>query len=286
MMKEKTRELLASLKPSERSEAIDRLRIELGPDDLPALRAAMHNESVAALRRQLRSLVRVLERPSPGVAEPQTAVDIDAFQNDVVHWVRHELEPAIALLQFAARDEIDDYFTSQTRAAVDEIRRRLESVEALIRLSAPPRIERVSISEAIDAAVAGSGISWHDVRTVSEDESNDIIESDPRFLHAILSNAIRNASEAISGLSDPTIVHVDSRVSGTSFWIRVSNRFAGTDFAFDEISGTGVTGKIGHRGQGASIMRIAAERLGLDLSMQAEAGIAVFTLRGSRIAQT
>ncbi|KGN39809.1 hypothetical protein N801_18935 [Knoellia aerolata DSM 18566] len=114
-------------------------------------------------------------------------------------------------------------------------------------------------------------------------DKNDNITTDANLFRLALSNAIRNAVDAVLDVpTDNSQVYVSADVTPSTFWVKVSNQFVGSEFSLDEVSGTGVTAKIGHQGQGFGIMRIVATRLGYDLLMQAEAGLAVFTLRGQR----
>lgn len=285
-MREDLRGLLQSDRPSHRSVAIDRLRREAEPSDVRTLRAAAIEETVPALRRQLSELVRSLDEgaasrvPFQPTAE---AVDRTRLEDDFIHWMRHELEPGLGWLALAASDEIGDFEESETRAALDGLTKRLESVEALVRASAPPRYEELSLAEALQEAVQISRVQPSRIVVDAGAGSLDTIMSDPRLLRLVLSNAVRNAYEALLEVpGGDSQVYVASGVTSQAFWVRISNRFLGSEFSLDEVSGKGVSAKIGHQGQGFGVMRIVAARLGYILQMEADSGLAIFTLKGRR----
>lgn len=279
--------LLRSEKPSQRSLAIDRLRKEATAADLNVLRAAMQAETVPMLRRQISHLVRALSHPienTPwGVTTHGPPGEMGRFEDDVVHWMRHELEPGIGWLMLAASDEIKEFEGSETRLAIEGLSMRLDSIEALVRASAPPRYEELSLSEIVQEAVRISGASEQRLTVDLVNDRPDSITTDANLLRLALSNAVRNAVEAVLEVpGGDSQVYVSADVTPNSFWVKVSNQFVGSEFYVDDVSGTGVTAKIGHQGQGFGIMRIVASRLGYDILMQAEAGLAIFTLRGRR----
>lgn len=269
----------------QRSVAIDRLRREATPADVKVVRAALTAETVPALRRQLSQIARALDRgPSPSI--PAVAVEgraVTRIEDDFVHWMRHELEPGLGWLTLAASDEIEEYETSETRAAIEGLSKRLDSVEALVRASAPPRYEALSLLEALQEAIQLSRVPNSRVVVDPGTGVSDVVTSDPSLLRLLLSNAIRNAYEAVlEAAGGDSQVYVTFGVTPETFWAKISNRFAGSEFSLDEVSGRGVSAKIGHQGQGFGIMRIVAARLGYELQMEADSGLAVFTLKGRR----
>lgn len=280
-------DLLKSEKPSQRSRAIDQLQRDATPADLPTLREALHGESVPMLRRQLSNLVRRLSNPIVEAPAQVTALgsadEMKRFEDDTVRWLRHELEPSIGWLALAASDEIKDFEASETRLAIDGLSLRLDGVEALVRASAPPRYEKLSLSEIVLEAIQMSGASKHRLTTDLVRDRPDDITTDGNLMRMALSNAIRNAIDAVLEVpKEASHVHVSADVTPSSFWVKVSNQFVGSEFYIDDISGSGVTSKIGHQGQGLNIMRMIAARLRYDILIQAEAGLAIFTLRGRR----
>ena len=204
------------------------------------------------------------------------------FEEALVGWVRHELEPGIGWLRLAASGEIENFADSETNEAIEGLRKRIDSVEALIRTSGPPRISHVSLAEIVAVSVATSAAPPSIITVDIEDQPDDL-QTDPNLLALILRNAIANAVSAVALLPESVQrVQIAAGTAGDNFWIRISNRFEGTEFSFDEVSASGVSSKIGHQGQGLSVMRRAASRLDYSISTDAQSGLAVFVLRGCR----
>lgn len=239
-----TLELLRSEKPSQRSLAIDRLRKEATAADLKVLRAAMQAETVPMLRRQLSHLVRALSHPiakAPSEAPTLVATgELGRFEDDVVHWMRHELEPGIGWLMLAASDEIDGFEGSETRLAIEGLSMRLDSIEALVRASAPPRYEELSLSEIVQEAVRISGASEQRLTVDLVNDRPDSITTDANLLRLALSNAIRNAVEALLEVPEEgSQVYVSADVTPSSFWVKVSNQFLGQNSTWMTYQGPG-----------------------------------------------
>jgi sensor histidine kinase regulating citrate/malate metabolism len=113
-------------------------------------------------------------------------------------------------------------------------------------------------------------------------DESDVIETDRGLMAVMMSNAFRNAADATQELpSGETTVVISCGVSEEMFWITISNRFRGASFRMEDVASTGVSSKRG-RGMGVAAMRIAAERLGYEIDLQASGGVAVFSVRGPR----
>ena len=189
-MEETALQLLRSNKPSHRWVAIDRLRHEGTVADLDELRIALQVEAVPMLRKQLSLMIRRLSssgtKKLPRVQRADHPGPSGAFQDDVIHWMRHELEPGIGWLLLAASDEVPDFDGSETRAAIDGLWMRLNSIESLVRASAPPRLESVSLSEVVFGAVRISGEKHDRVGIdISSDKSDDILTDGDLLLSLI-----------------------------------------------------------------------------------------------------
>ena len=101
----------------------------------------------------------------------------------------------------------------------------------------------------------------------------DEIDSDRGLLALIVANALKNAAEAAAEMpAGQAGVWVEMGLSKSDFWLSVTNRFRGESFDFDHVVHTGASNKEDHKGLGLSAMRIAAERLGYILSLNASGG--------------
>lgn len=274
--------------PTERARALDTIRPIATPQDIPALRMALQNESVGSLRRQLGALIRRLELQNAdsrgaGIRHAEPLVDLNAIlEENAISWIRHELEPAIGWLRLAASREVNGFSESETNRAIQGLRRRLDNAEALVRATAPPKLSEASLSEVIAVAISSGGLPADRISVVIDQDQPDLFVTDVRLFTLIVQNAVANALDAISQLRRETShsVFVSGAVSGDRLWLRVTNQFTGREFAMSEVEGVGVTGKDGHQGQGLSLMRHAAMRLGYDLRVKAEGGVAELVLAG------
>ena len=277
--------------PSARASAIDELRNTATPADLPVLRVALQSETVASLRRQLAALVARLEDEQQlqarggATAKTESLEDLTAIlEENAVSWIRHELEPAIGWLRLAASREIEAFSESETNRAIEGLRRRLDNAEALVRATAMPKLSEVSMTEAVSVALEAGGIPSARVVIDIDDDRPDLIVTDLRLFELVVQNAIANALDAVAQLPAGTghTVFVSGAVTGERMWLRISNQFTGQEFAMSEVEAVGVTVKDGHQGQGTSLMRHAAVRLGYQLRLRGEAGVAELVLTGPR----
>lgn len=283
-------EVLAKGGPTARAAAIDELRISATPEHLLELRAALQRESVASLRRQLGALVDHLEalrRPAveAGDTGRSQLQDLNAIlEENAVSWIRHELEPAIGWLRLAASREVEGFSDSETNKAIQGLRRRLDNAEALVRATTVPKLSEVSLAEAVSVAVAAGGLPEDRLAVDIDDDRPDFIVTDLRLFELIVQNAVANALDAIAQLpaDGEHAVFISGGVTAERMWLRVSNQFTGQEFAMSEVEAAGVTIKGGHQGQGLSLMRHAAVRLGYQLMIRGEAGVAEFVLSGPR----
>lgn len=288
-----TDELMARLlvdSPTERARALDAIRPLATSQDLPALRVALQNESVGSLRRQLGALIARLEAQKDADRGARTVdsgplVDLHAIlEENAISWIRHELEPAIGWLRLAASREVEGFSGSETNRAIQGLRRRLDNVEALVRATAPPKLSEASLSEVVAVAISTGGLPVDRISVAIDQDQPDLFVTDVRLFTLIVQNAVANALDAISQLRSKADhgVFVSGAVNGDRLWLRVTNQFAGREFVMSEVEGVGVTVKDGHQGQGLSLMRHAAMRLGYDLRVKAEGGVAELVLAGAR----
>lgn len=278
---------LLSTHPTERARILDDIEATLTVQELPSLRRALQNESVPSLRRRIASAIARLESAQVSTVE-KISNDLndlhEILEENAVSWIRHELEPAIGWLRLAANNEIQGFPASETNRAIEALRRRLDNAEALLRATAPPKFVEVSLFEAVGVAVAASGLDTSKVSINVERDWPDDFITDVRLLELIIQNAVANALDGILQLPNPgeRAVHISGAVTTDRFWLRISNQFAGSEFAMAEVAGVGVTVKLGHQGQGMSLMRHAARRLGYQLRVEGTAGVAEMVLTGPR----
>ncbi|WP_173024309.1 GHKL domain-containing protein [Microbacterium oryzae] len=249
--------------------------------DIGILTTAIEEETVPAVRRLLAAAVRRAQQISEPtyVYEPDVAPASPEILDALSGLIRHETEPIIGWIRRSAAREIgDQYEASETFRNIDLLRRRLLGLETLAAAHRLPRYSRASLLTLIvDCQPQG----FPDQVVDADRGDDDSIDTDPGLFSIIVGNALLNAQEASSGLPGAPIL-VRHGVSDRHFWVTVTNRFEGQAFEMEHVAQTGASTKDSHKGLGVSAMRMAADRLRYNFSLQASGGIVIFSLRGER----
>ena len=276
--------LLKSRLPSDRARAAEWWLGHAEPQHLTLLTEAIANESVPSIKRLLgiaSDRIRTRNSPTLPVDESESGATNEASQilESLSGLIRHETEPVIGWLRrSAAKDIGTGYDSSETFRNIDLLRRRLRGLEALAAAQRVPRRRRLSLSRMISDC-RPAGLSTEVFKSPLDD---DAIDSDPGLLSIIFSNALLNAHEAGSAVHGEGAIWVESGVSDRDFWVAISNRFNGDSFEFEQFAHSGASSKDSHKGLGLSAMKLAANRLGYELSLTASGGTAFFSVRGGR----
>lgn len=275
---------LRSELPSVRARAAEWFVVNATQAHLVLLSEAIEAETVPSVRRLLTLAGRKARTPGSPVAvagledeaEPSLPSEI---LDSLAGLLRHETEPVIGWLRrSAARDIGDGFESSETFKNIDLLRRRLRGLEALAAAHRLPTWTAVSLSWLVDEC-RPPDLAKESLAGVPR--TDDVIHSDVGLMSIIVGNALLNAYEAAAHQGDGA-VWVESAVTDRDFWISITNRFEGQGFELDHVAHTGTSTKASHKGLGLSAMRLAAERLGYDLSLTASGGTAFFSLRGAR----
>lgn len=277
--------LLRSQLPSERARAAEWFLANASGDHVAMLTEAIESEPVPSLKRLLGLACRKARQPDVPRSEVNTTqfseVSVPAeILESLSGLLRHETEPVIGWLRrSAARDIGDNFETSDTFRNIDLLRRRLRGLEALTAAHRLPNWTAVSLSQLV--AECRPPDLPQDALARAPRADDDVIDSDVGLMSIIVGNALLNAHEASASQGDGAI-WVESAVTDRDFWISITNRFEGEGFELDHVVHTGTSTKVSHKGLGLSAMRLAAERLGYQLSLTASGGTAFFSLRGER----
>lgn len=280
---------LGSNRPSARAQAAQWFASNAMPAHATILLEALEREVVGQIRLSLETALarsnstsvalRESERDNDGNPDDQAAT-IEILDR-IAGLIRHETEPAIGWVRRAAASEVLGFENSATKTQIEILRSRLHGLETLVAAHRTPRRSRVRLSELVRETSSAS-FSSHHVQ-VGVASGADEIETDPDLFLLILSNAIRNAQEAANklGASAPPVL-VETSLTPTQFSVIVTNRFAGDSFNFEHVANSGASSKQDHKGLGLTAMRLASERLGYTLKLDAVAGTAVLALTGQR----
>lgn len=279
---------LHSTLPSQRAEAAEWVRSNYSPSMIPEILDALEKETVPTIRRALavglrmaQSKERQSDDPLAGTPQNDKVEILSSVLDDLAGLIRHETDPAIGWLRRAAAKEIPNFDASETNAHIETLRKRIIGLETLAAAHRLPHWARITLHEVIqDCKPPDLGAD----RLIGKGlERKDSIDTDRGLMTLIVTNALKNASEAASGLpSGQTEVWLETGVSDTHFWLSITNRFDGDSFDFDHVAHTGASNKVDHKGLGISAMRMAAHRLNYTLKLTATGGTVFFSLTGPR----
>lgn len=253
---------------------------------------ALQAETVPQVRRLLlqvlesrQSKTRDPVRESNATSNDRGVVDkvdeIAAEHVDIASLVRHELSPAVGWIRLAADDEIASFDTSKTNEAVRKLQRRIDGLVALIKSGEELNLRRLSLLHILID-------SWPDTRTAptlttSVDEMGIDIETDEGLFSILLSNVFQNAIDASVSATGEVDAQISWGFTDRSYWVRITNPFSGDRFNLADVVDVGNSSKMAHQGQGLSLIKIVADRLGLAVSLDGVSGTASFTLSGVRL---
>jgi signal transduction histidine kinase len=185
----------------------------------------------------------------------------------------HELSPKLGLLRATAKSEFAGYYEgSEVRKHIDGVFRILEAVKNLGLSSSPPKIDQVDLHEVI-AEVCAEEISKDiDVHFVGTQPC--VVKCGPSLLRLALSNAVRNAGEALLSLEEgsPKKLIISWGVTDVDYWVSVIDEGPGLKGSAEEAFVIGATNKAGHTGFGLGIIKQAMESMEGDAKLSSVRG--------------
>ncbi|WP_205754068.1 MULTISPECIES: GHKL domain-containing protein [Arthrobacter] len=282
---------LGSTAPSNRARAAGWLIQHPKAITTRALMNALQTETVPQVRRLLLQVLESRQRSTDtsrgGSSAGLQVTDVSARDEatapehvDIAALVRHELSPAVGWIRLAADGEIDSFGTSKTNDAVRKLQRRIDGLVAIIKSSEELNLRRLSLPHILSE-------NWPDTHTApavapSADEASIDIETDEGLFSMLLSNVFQNAIDASIDATGETAAQVTWGFTDQSYWVRVTNPFKGDRFALADVVDVGNSSKMAHQGQGLSLIKTVAARLGLSISLDGVSGTASFSLSGAR----
>lgn len=283
---------LTSTAPSDRAKAAGWLVRNPQTITTRALMNALQTETVPQVRRLLlqtlesRQGAAETSRRGLGAVAQDTdplPADIDmagSEQVDIAALVRHELSPAVGWIRLAAHSEIESFGTSKTNDAVRKLQRRINGLVAIIKSGEELNLHRFSLPHVLAE-------NWPDtdtalVVTPSTDEDAIDIETDEGLFAMLLSNVFQNAIDASVDATGKVSTQVAWGYTDQNYWVRVTNPFKGNRFSLADVLNIGNSSKMAHQGQGLSLIKMVAERLGLSVALEGASGTASFSMIGRR----
>lgn len=283
---------LTSTAPSDRAKAAGWLVRRPQTITTRALMNALQTETVPQVRRLLLQTLESRQRQADnsrgdlGVT-PQDAdtrasgIDVaGSEQVDIAALVRHELSPAVGWIRLAADSEIESFGTSKTNDAVRKLQRRIDGLVAIIKSGEELNLHRFSLPHVLAENWPDTGTAL--VVTPSAGEDAIDIETDEGLFAMLLSNVFQNAIDASVDATGQVNTQVTWGYTDQSYWVRVSNPFKGNRFSLADVLDVGSSSKMAHQGQGQSLIKMVADRLGLSITLEGVSGTASFSMSGPR----
>lgn len=281
------RDLGLSAPPSRRMSAARRLQTHPDEISMGDILLALEREPVLQIREQLSKVMQVKTEsqstPNNFVPRRSKADYSEASSEVLMHLaelIRHELAPSVGFLELAAIDEIDDFENSQTNRELKSLSQRIGGLSRLTSAHRPLLHETVDLRQMLENVAEANGL--HEIVTVKSLSSHDqrMIATDVGLLELLLSNALRNAKEALDRLpGERRSIEVTYSMDTSGFWISVVNPFQGNEFTIDEVDRAGLSTKGLQRGYGVRIMKLISSRLSLTLSLRGANGIAQLVIQ-------
>ena len=277
-MRDEALERLSSSSAHDRLKAARFLARNSNSADLPALRAALRDETVSYVRTGLQLAIKRASSSAPPTADntgeefeipPDVRAQIrNEVTEEITGQILHEIASPVGLIASAAAREIPDYGQSRTRKHVDNLKRVFEAIEQLKSAAAVPRPEEFDLAELL-----------------GEIESEIVGADTVEVSQYAVSNGLRNAVEAVTGRPgpEPHPIVVIWGETDVDYWVAILDRGPGVTGLAESAFGIGKTTKQGHSGFGLAIARQAIETLGGACTLQpATEGGARFEIRWER----
>jgi signal transduction histidine kinase len=263
-------------------------------DDANELEERLTGESVVWIRT---ALLQAIDRARPRAAptEPEVPrlehiVPLEVFEqirtiaiNDTTKRIVHELSPILGAVILYAENEIPSFDASKTKRQLDRLHQMMRAIDRLSRAAVAPSLQEFELASVIDKVVEAEQLNRR-VKIQKAGATPLLAIGDPTLVEIVISNAIRNAVEAVetlypNGEVPPVVVTWGD--SDSEIWVGVLDKGRGPPTSLQGAFEIGRTTKKDHLGMGLAIARQAAQSLSgtVDLSPRAEGGGTLFEFK-------
>jgi signal transduction histidine kinase len=251
------------------------------PVDLAVLRAARTTETSVYVRG---SLDRAIERLTSVATLPQDeSLDESEISESsrrqiyaqATEWIAglllHEIASPIGLLAFEASREVPSYAESRTKAHIGTLQMVFDAIAQLRKASATPKPKEFDLAGLVDEVVATEFAAVAD-SIATQGPRPTVLVSDAALLRFAICNGLRNAVEAVSGVTvDAPSVVVTWGETDVDYWVCILDSGQGIVGSVESLLGIGKTTKPGHSGFGLPIAIAAVEALDGTLTLETAA---------------
>jgi len=261
-------------------------RLQSAPDEITMgeLLLALEREPVQQIREQLSKVMRAKTEaestPNNFVekrnihAESSADQDVEVLMH-LSELIQHELAPSLGFLELAAMDEIDNFDGSKTSRELASLRQRIGGVSRLMSAHRPLVEDSVDLDDLMNGITKSIDIAEITFIKNLGSRNQASIVTDSGLLELLLSNAFRNAKEALDRLPGTRrSIEITYSVDSSGYWISIVNPFHGNEFSIDEVDRAGLSTKGLQRGYGVRIMKLISSRLSISFGLRGSNGIA------------
>jgi signal transduction histidine kinase len=268
-------ERLQSGSQRERLEAARVLAMSATDRELTPLHNALRLERLPWIRSALEA--GVARASVPGTSPPEQPEPLPLTTDeelasevygraveDLTYRFVHEIRPILGRARLWASREIATYETSQTAAALDQMRDVLGAVYTLGQAAGAPKVAPFDLAELVreivencDAEIAQQR-SGHRA-TQLEGPEPFVTATDRDLLALAVRNGVRNAIEASLDVNEPVVVSWGQ--SSAELWVAVLDAGNGLNIESAEAMAPGKSTKTDHLGMGLAIAEQAMKSL-------------------------
>lgn len=249
---------------------------EAGPLDAERIRSFERAESDEFVRRILRRAYLGCMADHAGSSPDVQGAVVDPERHgerEMAGIIIHELAPLVGRLEVSAFEEMESYQTSDTRLVIDDLRKLIESMDALRMASDMANIGEFDLTALVQEVVREvqvRRVSTASTRATMVELARDdhfTVRGDWGLLKIALANGLRNAVEAC----DEMVCHETAcrvvmswGLTDRDYWVSVIDEGPGLGPIGGSVFATGQTTKRagGHIGYGLAAAQRAMEGLG------------------------
>ena len=245
------------------------------PEDREALETYRRSEAVPWVRNALeRAVVRasVSREQADEMGVPGAPTDIDdhdrgeaiyaAALQEIADRLVHELRKPVGRAKLYAQKEIVNYEDSRTYKELRRLQEFLDGIQALATAAGTALLTEVDLQAVIDEEAAAVGELEGAPSIELRGPSHLDVIADPALVRLAVSNALKNAVEAVMSAGSHEPVTVTWGETDREYYVAILDRGPGVPSVAEPLFEIGASSKRGHVGLGLTIARQASRSLG------------------------
>lgn len=257
------------------------------PSDLGELHAARGYEVDYYVTLRLEQAILVLSGENVAIDVSAELTSEGSFDAELLaratEWVGgvilHEMEGPLGRAALYASREVNEYASSKTRAEIEGLRDIFRGVSQMVAASKPVRSAEIDVATLISDCATSLG---NDISLIGPRPFLAI--ADITLLGLAITNGLKNAIEATSGVLEPHPVVVNWGITDRDYWITILDKGTGVSGSSKSKFRVGTSTKSGHSGFGLAVAKRVIQAMNGHVSLASlSEGGAVYELRWSRV---